>query len=227
MKINNTIMEQDLLTDLFFAYFCARKNKRNTSNQLKFEIDYEKNLIELYHAITSRRYQVSPSICFVVDYPVKREIFAADFRDRVIHHLLFNYINSYLENDFIDDSYSCRKGKGTLFGIRRVEQFIKECSVNYTQDCYVLKLDICGYFMSINKKILRQQLYSIVDAICMQTDYSKSFDRDLILYLIDKILDDDPTCNCHIKGSKEDWIGFHRPKVCLMLHHSMDYLLEI
>lgn len=49
------------------------------------------------------------SIAFVVEKPTKREIFAGDFRDRVVHHLIFNKINRVLEKDFIHDSYSCRK----------------------------------------------------------------------------------------------------------------------
>lgn len=98
--------------DLFQAYFDARKHKRNIVNQINFEIDYERNIIELCEEIINRTYQVRPSICFIVDKPVKREIFAADFRDRVIHHLLFNYINPVFDKIFIEDSYSCRKKKG-------------------------------------------------------------------------------------------------------------------
>ena len=36
-----------LLLDLFEAYYDARRNKRNTHSQLKFELDVEHNLIEL------------------------------------------------------------------------------------------------------------------------------------------------------------------------------------
>lgn len=46
-----------------------------------------------------------------------REVIAADFRDRLVHHLLFNFLNPHLEKLLIHDCYSCRKGKGTGFGI--------------------------------------------------------------------------------------------------------------
>ena len=92
---------QDLLTDLFQAYYEARKKKRNTASQLAFEIDLEHNLMELYEQIRDRNYTPSPGVCFVVNRPVKREIFASDFRDRVVHHLLYNYISPMFEgNDF-------------------------------------------------------------------------------------------------------------------------------
>lgn len=81
-------------------------------------------------------------------------MFAADFRDRVVHHLIARKIEPLLKAEFIDDSYSTRKEKGTLYGIRRVEGFICECSENYTKDCYVMKLDVRSFFMDIHKKLL-------------------------------------------------------------------------
>jgi RNA-directed DNA polymerase len=40
--------KEKLLQDLFLAYYDARKNKRNTLNQLEFEFNLETNLIKLY-----------------------------------------------------------------------------------------------------------------------------------------------------------------------------------
>lgn len=196
----------ELLTDLFYAYFDARKNKRNTVNQMRFEINYESNVIALCDDIMYKLYEISPSICFIVNEPVKREIFAADFRDRVIHHLIYNYINPVFERQFIDDSYSCRKGKGTLFGIKRAEQFIRKCSENYTRDCYVLKLDIRGYFMNIDKRILYEQLESAIRKY-WEDNRSPQLDYDLVMYLIKKTLDDNPTLNCKVRGNKANWEG--------------------
>jgi retron-type reverse transcriptase len=124
-----------LLVDLFQAYYDARKNKRNTVNALNFERHLESSLFALYDEIIEGRYEPKPSICFIVDRPVKREIFAADFCDRIIHHLIYNYISPIFEKSFINDSYSCRKNKGTHYGIKRMDHFIRSCSQNYTQDC--------------------------------------------------------------------------------------------
>lgn len=33
-------------------------------------------------------YEIGRSIAFIVTKPKKREVFAADFRDRVVHHLV-------------------------------------------------------------------------------------------------------------------------------------------
>ena len=155
---------QQLLEDLLQAYYDARKHKRNTINQLRFEYNQEHEIVSLCDEILEKRYEIRPSICFIVEKPVKREIFAADFRDRVVHHLVYNYINPIFEKSFIDDSYSCRKNRGTLYGIKRVEHFIKECSDNYKKDCYILKLDISGYFMNINKEILFEKIRVLLNS---------------------------------------------------------------
>lgn len=94
-------MPDQLLTDLFSAYYDARRHKRSTLNALEFEINYEQNLIELWQELKSGNYQIGRSVAFIVSDPVRREIIASPFRDRVIHHLVFNYINPIFEPLFI------------------------------------------------------------------------------------------------------------------------------
>lgn len=201
-------MPSNLLNDLFRAYFDARKHKRKTAGALRFEMDYEAEIFKLYDEIVSGTYKIAPSVCFISFQPVKREIFAGDFRDRIVHHLLFNYLNPLCERLFIHDSYSCRAGKGTTCGIRRAKHFIRSCSENYRKDCYVLKLDISGYFMSIDRRILFKKIEKLLDRSRSEID----FDRDLILELVRKVIFNDPTRNCVIKGERKDWIGLPRSK---------------
>jgi RNA-directed DNA polymerase len=190
-----------VLNDLFQAYFDARKNKRNTINALEYERHFESNLFALYDEIISYRYEPLQSICFVVDKPVKREIFAADFRDRVVHHLLYNYLSPIFEKRFIHDSYSCRKGKGTHYGIRRIDHFIRSCSENYKKDCYILKLDIKGYFMAMDRSLIYSKVKSAIEKQSGRHD----FDLNLVLFLLQKVIFNDPTENCIVKGQKIDW----------------------
>ena len=197
-------IERDKITlDLFQAYFDARKNKRNTINALAFEKYLEANLFALTNEIIERKYTPKPSICFIVDKPVKREIFAADFRDRVIHHFIYNYISPIFEKTFINDSYSCRKGKGTHYGIKRIDHFIRSCSHNFSKDCYILKLDIKGYFMAMDKTLLFDKVRNEL----MGNKNKVDFDLELVLYLIEKTIYNDPKVNCIIKGKKDDWNG--------------------
>ena len=84
--MNQSSNKTNLLEDLFQAYYDARRNKRSTINALAFEMNYESNLLALHDDIVSRTYCIQKSICFINFKPVQREIFAADFRDRVVHH---------------------------------------------------------------------------------------------------------------------------------------------
>ena len=76
--------------ELFEAYLQCRRTKRKKVSTLEFEIDYEERLFELREQLESGKWTPSPSLAFVVKRPVRREIFAADFRDRVVHHWLMN-----------------------------------------------------------------------------------------------------------------------------------------
>jgi len=57
--------KEQLLLDLFQAYYNARKNKRKTINALAFEVNYESNLFQLHKEILNQKYEPSPSICFI------------------------------------------------------------------------------------------------------------------------------------------------------------------
>lgn len=197
-----------LLYDLFQAYYDARRNKRRTINALAFEIDYETKLFQLYQEIKSGNYKINPSICFISFKPVQREIFAADFRDRIVHHLIYNYISPFFEHLFINDSYSCRIGRGTSRGVERLNHFIRSCSDNYKQDCYVLKLDIKGYFMSIDHSIL----YEKVEKTLNRFQEEANFDVDLILRLTRQVIFHNHIKDCRLKGTKKDWQGLPKSK---------------
>jgi RNA-directed DNA polymerase len=194
------------LVNLFKAYYSCRKNKRNTINALAFELNLEENLIALKTEIESGSYKPSSSIAFIVDKPVKREIFAASFRDRVVHHFLIQKMNAVFEPHFIYDSYACRKAKGTHFGIKRIDSFIRKCSKNYTQDCYVLKLDIKGFFMHINKAILYDKIETLFTA-----KYNGA-DKKLYLNLCKTILFNEPVENAIIKGKRSNWDDLPKDK---------------
>ena len=194
------------LEEVFRAYYDCRKNKRRTINALAFEADFEDNLIELWKDINSRKYTPGKSIAFIVTEPVKREVFAADFRDRIVHHFIINKVNHLFEAQFINDSYSCREGKGTQFGIQRVSEFIRECSTDYSKDCYILKMDIQSFFMSIDKNILFKRLREFV------LDQYHEQDQLLIIELIYKVIFNNPEDNCLIKGKKSDWKGLPKSK---------------
>lgn len=187
------------LEEMLEAYFECRKKKRNTYNALAFEKDYERNCIELCHEINAGCYRPSRSIAFIVTKPVRREVFAADFRDRVVHHLIARRILPILERRFADNSFSTRKGKGTLYGIKEMDRRMRACSENYTKDCYIMKIDIRSFFMKISKERLYRQIETILKAEYMEADLP------ILLYLLRETIFNRPEKNCIRKSPRKSW----------------------
>lgn len=204
-----------LLLDLYRAWKDARKHKRRKDYQTRFERNAESELVRLRDAILSMTYRPRTSSCFIIHDPKMREVFAAQFRDRVVQHLLYNYIAPLLIPTFIRDSYSCIPGRGTHDGINRLEESIRRVSRYYSRPCFILKLDIQGYFMHINRNRLLQLCTDALYPFRGKLGYR------LVEYLLETIILDDPTENCRRQGKLSDWYGlpeskslFHSPPGC-------------
>ncbi|MEI7961860.1 MAG: hypothetical protein WCI04_06010 [archaeon] len=117
--------------NIFKSYSDCRKSKRNTMNALRFEENLEENLREIYNSLNSKNYKPGRSVCFTVLNPKPREIFAADFRDRVVHHLIVNELEKLYEPHFIEESFACRKGKGTHKAVRCLQRFMRRLSSDH------------------------------------------------------------------------------------------------
>ena len=176
----------------------------------------------------SRHYRPLPSKCFIVEYPKKREIFAAMFRDRIVHHLYFNYTHGLYERTFIQDTYSCIKNRGTHYGIGRIADFCRKESHNWQRKCYVMHLDIRGYFMHIVRKRLLQIATGTLTKIGTHnvSKYSEKtwndiLDMDFLKWLTEIIVMLDPKVNCVIVGELDSWIGLDPAKSMLHLEDGL------
>lgn len=153
--------EHVTIQEVYDAYYDCRKHKRNKKSAIDFEIGFETELIKLHRELNNGTYRKRPCIVFCVTRPKLREVFAADFRDRIVQHLLMLRFETIFEKRMIDTSYSCRKGKGTLYGIKETQRQIEEVSNDYADDAYILTCDIKGFFMSID----RQKVLRMVDEV--------------------------------------------------------------
>ena len=117
---------------LLEAYYDCRQSKRQTASAIMYEVDYETKIIVLRDRINARTYLPGKSICFVVTRPKYREVFAAAFEDRIVHHYIALRLEPLFESIFSPRTFNCRKGKGQLYGINMLLNDIRECSENYT-----------------------------------------------------------------------------------------------
>jgi len=199
---------EELLNDLRVAYHKARQHKANTGSSIRCSMELEEELDELATTILDGSYAMRPSICFVVNGLVMREVIAADFRDRIVHHYIFDYLNQWLERELIEDCYSCREGKGTGYGVDRLEHHIRSCSQNYTREAWCLQLDISGYFMSIDRWKLYTMAMDLMVRIGRHRNAKGQLLKDLpkhrlVEQLLAKVILYDPMQNCEVR----DWKG--------------------
>ncbi len=207
-----TLSPAHLLADLYCAYYGARRHKASRPYQLFFQAGLDDNLKCLAAELFERRYTPRPSTCFVISDPKLREVFAADFRDRIVHHLFFNYTHRLFERTFIADSYSCIRGRGTHYGIERLRHHIASVSQSYTRPAYVLKVDIRGYFMSISRSRLEALALETINRMARRRALSgcpftwgQLIDVDFVSYLASSIIRIDPTVDCRRLGRPSDW----------------------
>ncbi|WP_223879530.1 RNA-directed DNA polymerase [Dechloromonas sp. CZR5] len=145
-------------TELTQAYFDCRRTKRNSASALAFEANLEHNLRTLHDELEDGRYEPGRSICFVITRPKAREVWAGQFRDRIVHHLLHNRIAPRFYARFIADSCACIPGRGTLYAAQRLEAKVRSITQNWSKPAYYLKLDLANFFVNIDKRILYRLL---------------------------------------------------------------------
>ncbi|MFA5638840.1 MAG: reverse transcriptase/maturase family protein [Anaerovoracaceae bacterium] len=115
--------------------------------------------------------------------PKIREIFAPDYTDRVVHHVIVDKIGKFIDKKFIYDSCANRKNKGTHFAVKRLQKFLRS-KVNE----YYLQADIKTFFPSIDKKILWRHIQNHV----LQIKEVPLEEKRFILNICKKIVFQDP-----------------------------------
>lgn len=184
--------------DILVAHYDCIRGKSSSPDALRFEVNLFENIVALTDAINSRTYEPLPSITFVVSKPVYREVFAANYRDRIIHHYIALRLEPLFEGIFNDRTYNCRVGKGQMAAVQQLAADIKEVSENYTKPCWYLKCDMKGFFMSIPRK----RLADLVDTFIV--DNYKGEDIEDLRYLSRVTIMNDPTINCINRSSEEE-----------------------
>ena len=175
------------LENLYRAWRRCRRGKRRTHNALAFEADLETQLLALRDELVSGIYRPRPPLAFLVERPKRREVFAADFRDRVVHHVLVDHLEPGWERRFIHDSYACRVNKGTHAAVERLRQFCRQVTANGTRPAGYLQLDVQGFFVTLDRRVLWARL--------------ATHERDpAARWLMQVILNHEPTEDCRLRG---------------------------
>ncbi len=194
------------------AYADCIRNKMTGRRCTLYRL-HEEDLVCLMTECEERRYVPGASTCFIVTRPKLREIFAADFRDRIVQHWICLRIEPLFEERFKaqgDVSWNCRKGKGTQRAVNALRRDILEVSADYTRDAWVGRFDIRSFFMSIDIGLLERLTVDFV------REHYKGDDLDLLVYLLQVTIRHRPQDNCVMRGRTDLWEKL--PKHKSLLH---------
>ncbi len=130
------------------------RGKKSRQDVSSYQQDLQPNISNLHELLVSGYYRHQPYQKFMIHDPKQRSIHKATVQDRVVHQSIVTATEPLFERRFIFDSYSCRAGKGTHAGVKRLYTFLRKVSNNDTRKVYILKCDIKKYFASIDHHIL-------------------------------------------------------------------------
>ena len=184
---NNLYTKIYSIENLVLAWQRAREGKTLKNYVIEFENRLGFNLKSLHDELKSQTYRPNPLVTFILRDPKVRKISKSHFRDRIVHHALCIIIEPIFEKSFIYDCCANRRGKGTLFALKRFELFKRKVTNNLKSEAFCLKADIKHYFQEVDHKIL------------LRIIKRKISDRKII-WLIERILENNVEGNPKGKG---------------------------
>ncbi len=141
----------DLLRDLHAAYRRARQGKKLNHDQLRFSLRWMDNILDIEDRLLKGTWQPAPTVRMAAVLPKAREILAPAFGDCVVHHWIMQHLEPAGERDFISDSYSNRKGKGTHAAVEKLTRQVRQMHSGQGGG-FFLQLDIYNCFNSLNRR---------------------------------------------------------------------------
>lgn len=184
--------------ELYDAYILCLKNKKKKAGTYNFvNDDICKNLVELLEELNNRKYVPKQSNCYVITDPALREIYAAQFSDRIVQHFYMKEIEDILDNELIDGCCSCRKERGTDYALKLLKKHLIETSNKGQNDCFFLKIDLSGYFMSIDRKQISDKFLKLIE------NKYKGKHKEILIYLTPIIFENNPALNCKYKCNEK------------------------
>ncbi len=146
------------INNLEAAWRYVRLGKRYDREALQFSYNALDNIIQLRNELTWKTYRVGQYREFIIKDPKERLIQYLPLRDRIVQQALHQVIEPIFDKGFIDDSYACRKGKGTHRAMNRLQYYLNAARQKWGRDIYCLHCDIRKYFPHIDHAIL----YSLI-----------------------------------------------------------------
>ena len=210
---NNTnavvpVAELDRLSKFIFeAESNCWKNKKDNPAAVKYHYNL-KPLFTLKDALYDSTYKPKNCMCFIIHTPLPREVFASQYEDRIVHHLVAPFIYEVADTVHRNNGDIChgnRKNHSALSAAFQVQQNMRKYP-----NGVVASMDITGFFMSIS----RQKSFEVFKEFCEQYTPKEYTEKEIefMLRLIYLLLQNDPTDNCIRNSPIEEWSKIRKDK---------------
>lgn len=156
--------------NLRMAFWKASRGKRHRLDQRAFAANLEAEIQQMREGLVSGEYPIGHDVRFMIYDPKEREICAAAFPERVLHHALMNVCESHFEKWLIFDTYACRKGKGQFKTVRWAQAFAQ-------QQNWFLKADVRKFFDSIDNVLNTETVFGVNIGIRQRSNGGVDFSR--------------------------------------------------
>ncbi len=143
---------------LIEAHKSARKGKRYRAEIMAFTAKLEDWILAIQSGMADGSYLLGPYRKLWVYVPKKRLVMALPYPDRIVQWSLYQYLNPIYDKLMIEDSYACRKGKGSHKAAARLQYWMRKVQRKPGGGYYYLKLDISKYFYRVDHGILLEIL---------------------------------------------------------------------
>jgi RNA-directed DNA polymerase len=133
----------------------AAAGKRTTKGVATFMARVEPEVLALQRELIAGTWLPGVPTTFTIRDPKVREITAAPFRDRVVHHALIDVLEPWLDRRMVPHSFACRRGKGQHAALRHAQRLVR-------QHGWFLKLDVQGFFPSLAHDVVLDVLRRVL-----------------------------------------------------------------
>jgi len=187
------------IEEVIHAYECCRQDKRSAETAIEFEADFSRNILKIYNEVRNCTWKPAGHMCFVVKNPKLREVWASQFADRVVHHLVYNRLRPRFEPYWIATTFACIENRGTSAASDWAERAARKVSHGWSKKAYVLQADIKNFFPRIG----RQRLHSLLTDRC---------NEDWVEHLVNEVVNVDVTQDAHFPGDSSllQHIPYHK-----------------
>lgn len=229
---SNLYQEICNIEHITYIYEQIEKKCKNKNKIYKWESIKDVLITRIYKDLTNYQYQCGKYHRFVIYEPKKRIIKSQEMYDKVVNHLVSEYILlPSIVSCLIDSNVASRREKGTNYGIKLYYKYRQFYDSKYGKNnYYLLKLDIHHFFDSIDHEILKSKLETrikdknaldILNLIIDSTESglpigSTTSQLFAIFFLdsIDKYIKEVLKIKCYIRYQDD----------MLLIHHDKNYL---